>query len=465
MPNVEIHSGNGVRLNPGGQDAFWRDHESRYIFLEGGWGSGKTFIGSRKLIDLHLYNAFDANGIATFVPGAIVGPTKTGIADFMLPEIQAAAAEIGLTANYKFQIRHSGMLFRDVIHIPELSTRSRLSVIYVRTAEKPELITGWQIGHGWGDEPTRWRENHENPKADPFIQFTGRMRDPRARKQALLFTYTNEGDQTRVYQEAHSGKPGHSVYRAKTKDNPAVAEFCESLRATLTPELAEQYLEGGAMKLSGANVYSSFDSGTCLVDDVTLDPNAPLCVCLDFNIAPGMIALVGQRNPATGEFLFAAEIFDRGLALDGLLDRFHVEWVAKRGFKRVLFYGDPAGSARWAGTGESCYQIVRMKADQWEGVQYALRVKVAHPPVVDRINAVNVAMRNLKGECKVKINRKACPRLVRDFSSMKRNIKGEIDKSNPELTHAADAAGYWIEYDAPVRVETQTTGGRMAFGA
>jgi hypothetical protein len=26
----------------------------------------------------------------------------------------------------------------------------------------------------------------------------------------------------------------------------------------------------------------------------------------------------------------------------------------------------------------------------------------------------------------------------------------EIDKSNPERTHASDALGYWIDYDYPV---------------
>lgn len=459
---VAIAKGSGVTFNPGGQEAFWRDTQNRMLFLEGGWGSGKTYVGARKLIDLHVFNAFDSLGRPTFVAGAIVGPTKTGISDYMLPAIHEACGEVGLSYDYRMQLRHNGVVYRDVLVFPDLSTKQGLSVIYVRTAERPDLITGWEVGHAWGDEPTRWKESEENPRDDPYIQLTGRVRDPKANKQALLFTYTNEGDATRIYKEAHSGRDGYAAYRARTKDNPEVREFYETQMRNLTPELAAQYLEGGAMKLTGANVYSSFDAGASLTDRAELDTNSPVVLALDFNITPGMVGLVGQRVPQTGEFIVEREIFDRGLTLEGLLDRFHAGTFT-RGFPEVLIYGDASGNSRWAGTGESMYQLIRMKLESL-GVPFVLRVKVKNPPVIDRVNAVNLALRGLDNKTRVRIHRKNCPRLVRDLATLRRDRRGEVDKSNPELSHAGDALGYWIEYEAPVKVRTQTTSGRFAFG-
>jgi len=48
--------------NWGGQADFAFDDVHRYVALGGGWGSGKTWIGARKLIGLHAHIDFDDGG-------------------------------------------------------------------------------------------------------------------------------------------------------------------------------------------------------------------------------------------------------------------------------------------------------------------------------------------------------------------------------------------------------------------
>ena len=69
-----------------------------------------------------------------------------------------------------------------------------------------------------------------------------------------------------------------------------------------------------------------------------------------------------------------------------------------------------------------------------------------NPFVRDRLNAVNSALE--KGNVLIMEN---CPHLIRDLEQVILNEYGEIDKSNPDLTHMSDAAGYLIYKYFPLR--------------
>ena len=49
--------------------------------------SRPTWAGARKLIDLHLHNAFDANRKPTGVKSAVIAPTYQLANDFDIPEL------------------------------------------------------------------------------------------------------------------------------------------------------------------------------------------------------------------------------------------------------------------------------------------------------------------------------------------------------------------------------------------
>jgi len=79
-----------------------------------------------------------------------------------------------------------------------------------------------------------------------------------------------------------------------------------------------------------------------------------------------------------------------------------------------------------------------------------MRFKQANPQVKDRINAVNSMLQSADMKRHLFLNPK-CRKIIKDLLdvSYKENTC-EIDKTNPELTHASDGLGYWIDYDFPV---------------
>ena len=277
------------RPNPGGQQAFMDDYAHRYCALAGGWFAGKTWAGARKLVDLHLFNAFDLKDQPTGVKSAVIAPTYQLANDFDIPEISRTLEEMNLA--YRFVADPKRYCFR----LPDLGTVKRPSEILIRTADAPERITGWTVGAIWGDEAARWKCDPCNPQGDPFVQADARLRDPRARFLQFMVTFTHEGDDTRVYRDfERSPKPDHVLYRSGTLENPHAAAFDAVQREQLTPELAGQYLDGNALSTGGQRMYSSFDAASNVDETLTISTELPLQMSVDFNIEPGMYCAIGH---------------------------------------------------------------------------------------------------------------------------------------------------------------------------
>ena len=225
MPRPSIYiddSAGTVVPNPGGQEDLVADWEHFVVAAEGGWFSGKTFIGARKLLTLHMRNARDDEGEPTYVASATIAPTYGNAMDFCVPELQDAADEAGLS--WRWVGSHTtianGRWAGPAIILPDLGTRKKPSVIIIRSADNPQSITGWSVGGLWGDEPARWPEDLDDPKKDALTQVTGRVRDPAAWLNQIILTYTNEGDLTRVYEFMHENNPDRALYRIPTSENP-----------------------------------------------------------------------------------------------------------------------------------------------------------------------------------------------------------------------------------------------------
>lgn len=440
----------------GGQQQFAEDWTHRYVGLQAGWGAGKTHIGARKLLTLHQHNAFDQDGRVTFVKSAQISPTYSLSKDVAVPMLEAGAEEFGMRSDFHVASREGDMLMTFV------GSSDCFASIMLRSADRPERIAAWQVGAIWGDEPADWPADRYNPKRNAFIQLQGRLRDPRARFLQAMFTWTNEGDATYVYEMFHSGKIDHAVYTASTRDNPMMTDYYERQREQLTPELADQYLEGHAANLSGGLIYSQFLDSLHVDDTLTLDPALPLQLSVDFNIAPGMHALIGQYRQAEDLFTVVHEIYQPRLDVRGVVTEFEKIVNSLGGFQwpELEVFGDATGGSEWSGTGETCYTILR---GGLQSLEYPFRVRVPrqNPPVVDRVNAFNVAMKDLAGAVHWKC-RPECRRLITDMRELRRDARGEINKSERLLSHASDAEGYRVHYLRPARVIREPSGGRIA---
>lgn len=461
MPTLELIEDDALYApNDGGQQGFMDDYTHRYIAMAGGWFAGKTWAGARKLIDLHVFNAFDWEGNATGVDSCIIAQTYQLAETINIPEMRKALDEAGL--KYRFVSDKTKYWFE----LPGLCAGNDPSLIYVRTADSPDKITGFTVGAIWGDEVARWKSDDNDPLRDPMLQAKGRLRDGRARFLQFAMTFTHEGDATKVYEDFEAElKPDHQLYRAGTFENPHAKEFGTSLESQLTPELAKQYLGGTAMSLRGGLVYSSYgeqcqDLTLQLVDDF------PLQLSIDFNISPGMHGIIGQHIPSADVLTSVYELHAPRMDVRQMMDAFR-DLVEKTlgGWKwsDLILFGDASGESKWAGSGESCWDIVREKL-KLANIPYKMRVLTSNPPVSERVNSVNVAMAGLDGRVRYKIHPKNCPRLAKDYKSLKW-VDGEIDKRDRKLSHPSDADGYRVHFLMPIRKWVRREGGRVGIGS
>lgn len=186
-------------------------------------------------------------------------------------------------------------------------------------------------------------------------------------------------------------------------------------------------------------VYYAFDRKEHIAN-VEFNPKLPIWVGMDFNIDP-MSTVIFQ--PQTNGQIWAV---DEIVQVSSNTDDICVE-LEKRYYKyqnQVTIYPDPAGSARQHARGESDLDIIREHGFK------RIKVKRAHSAVADRINAVNRVLRTASGEVRLFINPK-CKHLIDSFEQTL-YIAGsrDVDKSLG-VEHSADAAGYCIEIEFPLR--------------
>src|SRR6185437_3906851 len=171
MPTLELEENEALyKPNEGGQQGFMDDYTHRYCALAGGWFARKTWAGARKLIDLHVFNAFDDEGVPTGIDSCVIAQTYQLAETINIPELRKALKEAGI--RYKFVADKSRYWFE----LPQLNAPDDPSLIYVRTADAPDKITGFSVGAIWGDEVARWKTDECDPLKDPLLQAKGRLR-------------------------------------------------------------------------------------------------------------------------------------------------------------------------------------------------------------------------------------------------------------------------------------------------
>lgn len=448
--------------NEGGQQGFMDDYQTFICALVGGWFSGKTWAGARKLADQHVWNALDDDGQPTYIRSLAVAQTFPLARTQSIPELQQAFDEMNLS--YRFV----GDPKRFCFEFPDLGTKRRPSELLVRSAESPETINAWTVGAGWGDEAARWPEDRDNPKNDPLIQLIGRVRDPKAKVIQINLTFTHEGDLTRVFEDFEENlKINHALYRAPTRENPAALDFANRTAQQLTGDLAEQYLGGLALKTRGLIMYM-LTKEIHLKPDVFLVKRLPLQLTLDFNISPGMHGVVGQYD-SDADFFTARHVLHRPemavpdlvSAFDNLL-RERYKWKPDDDWPwaggRLEVFGDASGGNDTATRGESCWDVLE-ECLIAKGIPYTLRIPGRNPNVSDRVNSVNMAMRDGRGKSHYSIywakdtpnESQDCWRLYKDYRKMKWSPEGDIDKKDKKLSHASDAEGYRIFFLRPIK--------------
>ena len=243
----------------------------------------------------------------------------------------------------------------------------------------------------------------------------------------------------------------YKLFVASTRENIFLDEtYVEDLEENYSENMRTAYIEGGFCDLSGNRAYTEF--GPQNLEDNTFSPILPLCVGMDFNVAPMCFVLFQNIK---NKIVVLDEIVIEDNATTALVIEKTVIWYRQRmkfasdsqkHNMRVVLYGDASGSARTT-AGQSDYVIITEYLKMQE-IEVVMKVPKANPPVKDRINSVNAALKNGR----ILIDGK-CVTLIRDLRLVKTNSDGSLVKTKrtAHLTHMSDSMGYAVMGIMPIQ--------------
>lgn len=170
------------------------------------------------------------------------------------------------------------------------------------------------------------------------------------------------------------------------------------------------------------------------------NPKLPIWVGMDFNIDP-MSSVILQPQ-ANGELWAVGEIVKIASNTEEMacaIEQKYYRWQ-----DRITLYPDPAGGARQHARGETDIDILR------EHGFSRIKYRRQHPAIADRVNSVNRMLMSAEGKIRLFVD-PSCTHLINALEQTL-YIEGsrEVDKS-ANIEHSADALGYAIEIEYPIR--------------
>lgn len=197
---------------------------------------------------------------------------------------------------------------------------------------------------------------------------------------------------------------------------------------------------------------------------IQYNPQQPLHFCFDFNVAPGVAAVVQEKqviDMETGAILI-------GETVSGIIGEVYIpqnsntalvcnklgnDWREHQGL--IYCYGDATGGAKGsAKLAGSDWDIIKKVLRGYFGDRLHFDYPEANPSERDRVNAVNSRLLTMQGKVRLLVDPSKAPHVDKDFEGVQcvQGGSGEIDKKkNPELSHISDAIGYYVWRKFPVR--------------
>jgi hypothetical protein len=401
------------------QGIFLSELDTKFRAYVGGFGAGKTYVGS---LDLGLFAARH--------PGLVQGyfaPTYRDIRDTFWPTIDEAGQSLGFRVKVKSADKEVE-LYRG---------RGYYGTIICRSMDDPGGIVGFKIARANVDEiDVLAAEKARNA----WRKIIARMRlNVPGVVNGIGVTTTPEG--FRFVYETFKRNPtaNYSMVQASTYENERFLppDYIQSLRDTYPQELIDAYLMGEFVNLTSGTVYRNYDRARCRSKE-TIRPLEPLHIGQDFNVGQMASVVNVQRGDDWHVVAELAGITDT----PHLIETIHQKWPDRK----IYVYPDASGKSRkTVNASESDLGLLRKAG-------FVVRAKDSNPPVKDRILALNTAY--AKG--RLWVNDTACPRFAEAQEQQAYDKNGEPDKTTGH-DHHNDAEGYFAHWVLPVVKPTHST--------
>ena len=439
-----------LRIKPDGQQAGWINSMKRFHVVPAGRRSLKTEIGKRKLIRraLTVHCEWDD---PRFFAGA---PTRDQAKAIFWSDLKT-------------------MIPRVLMRRAPLETDLRIDLVngaelHVLGLDKPERIEGRPWDGGILDEYADMEAGAWGANVRPALSDRKGWCD-------MIGVPEGRNHYYDLAKYAQSGIDPEWGYFTWFSSEILPPEEIESARRTLDQLVFEQEYEASFVNFEG-RAYYPFIEGAHTAK-LKYDPRQPLILCFDFNVEPGVCAIVQEQvlpkqyehHAQTG-----AVLLDKPITGTGVIGEVHIPrnsntpavcrailankdgapsiWSKHPGSVRC--YGDATGGARGTAKVEgSDWELIEKELRSTFKDRLSFRVKAANPSERARINAVNSRLKSTTGDIRLIVDGAAAPNVVKDFEgvTLLKGGSGEIDKkASPKLTHVSDAIGYYVEYEFPV---------------
>lgn len=323
------------------------------------------------------------------------------------------------------------------------------TVISLRGADKGDTLRGVKIHFLVLDEFQDMKPDVWTKVLRPTLADTGGhalfIGTPKSFNHLYELYQLGQRGETYVNDKGQTKKNAWASWQFPTITSPFIPEEeIEAARRDMDEKSFQQEFEASFITMSG-RVYYAFDRRDH-VGKYPFNPKLPIWIGQDFNIDP-MSAVVLQPQP-NGEVWAVDEIVLYGSNTQEACEE--IERRYWRHLKQIVMYPDPAGGSRQHARGETDLDIMREK-----GLK-RIKHRRAHPPIADRVNAMNKMLRSADGTIRLRVDEK-CRTFINSLEqTMYKPGCRDIDKS-AGVEHITDAGGYCIELEFPVR-KIQTAG-------
>lgn len=404
-----------LQANQAAQYDFLWDQAPGETLYQGGWGAGKSWAGSRKLVMLTMASGTDSLAVA---------PTYGDLFRFVVPALRDAC-------------QHLSVPFIDKSSAQEMpGVQIGAHWCHTMTAEKPQRFAGFEVGQCWIDEGARIRESPDNPLMDAPTQIRSRLRS--GDRLHLLVTTTPEGAETWVQRDFIDNPAAfRRAYIGSTRRNAHLPpQYIENIKASVPPELLDQYLEGSAVNYVADRAHPQYTDAVH-IQGYTPNEHLPVHLGADFNVSP-MTWVLAQEVPGSGRLhVFDEVVIDDGATVDVAMRKATQQGWGK--FPVVNLHLDRSAKNR-STVGPAQYDaIMRLARDL--GWNVSGNVDGVNPPINARIDNLSTRLMAGDGTVRLLIDPR-CEKLRHDLLHTSRGSNGYNPGRDGKLGHILDALGY-----------------------
>ena len=400
-----------------------------FALYKGGFGSGKTFVGSLR----GLLFAFQWAGCS-----GLVGAASQDLLDNTTK------------AKYEWHLENMGM--KEGQHYWWSDRKTKLTLANGSTI-RFKTVSNWE---NFRSTEFTWIELEEASLIDEktFKELSARLReatrDVWVNPYKSIFLHTNpQGTRGWIYKLFSNPKTkikGYRAVTAPTTENTYLPKtYVDNLMEMYSAEEVEELIMGLDVNRDNTIAFPDFSMQYNVSDDLKFDRNSTLILTCDFNYNPMCWYLVQEIN---GEWHILKELIENNVTTKEMC-KIITPVIDSYGVRKFTLMGDSHGKDKK--TNGSDYSVMLAHFSD-AGYDVTLRVQKSNPLIKERLAVLRGLIKNAKGERRLKVS-SSCKWLLYNFDECKNQLSNgglklptdnEIQQDDDKryLIHPIDAVSY-----------------------